>query len=290
MGGSDLAFIRLLAEAKEGGQARVDALLALSQRTLFVPTWIPGDEAFRTVVNSGGVGALPVFATLGSAEELSHRFGWATPDGRVPIREVGARAVLGHALAQNLLVLVEMGKEHSIEIDVEEIRPLLHPSNRRDPSGAFSVSGKTTSAVTEAVAARDARRASSRPPSADRISSVPNEVGIASRTSNPTLIAVTALSLNPTDALLDALSEVLRAYPEVEWACLAMVSEGNAPAQPATLLRVDGSYRSRLPEIHDALHRESEKFQAGLQIVLADDPAVMKAARQLGKPYYPWRK
>lgn len=292
MGGSDLALFRLLAEAREGGQARVDALLALSQRTLFVPTWIPDDDAFRTVVNSSGVGALPVFATAASAQEISKRFGWSTPDGRTPFREVGARAALGHALAQNLLVLVEMGTDHALEIDVEEIRPLIHPSNRRDPSGAFSVSGKTTSAVTEAVAARDARRASSRPPpSGSRISSSANLIPATAKV--PTSVnawVVAPLALHPTDDLLDALSDVVRNYPEVEWACLAMVAKDGGPARPASLMRVDASFRARVAEIVDAMTRVSEQLNAGLEILLADDPTVMKAARHLGKPYYPWRK
>ena len=41
------AFRRLLSDAAAGGQAKVDALVALSQRTLFVATWTPGSVRQR---------------------------------------------------------------------------------------------------------------------------------------------------------------------------------------------------------------------------------------------------
>jgi hypothetical protein len=119
------ALRRLMGEAASGGAAKADAVTALMQRTLFVPTWRIGDDGFRTVVNSSGVAAMPVWLDLAGIEEASRTFGWAMPDGRVPHKEVGARAALGHALANNLLVVVELGGDPTMEIEADELRPLL---------------------------------------------------------------------------------------------------------------------------------------------------------------------
>jgi hypothetical protein len=119
------ALRRLMGEAASGGAAKVDAVTALAQRTLFVPTWRIGDDGFRTVVNSSGIAAMPVWLDLAGIEEASRMFGWAMPDGRVPYKEIGARAALGHALAHNLLVVVELGGDPSMEIEQDELRPLL---------------------------------------------------------------------------------------------------------------------------------------------------------------------
>lgn len=114
-----------MGEAASSGQAKSDAVTALAQRTLFVPTWRIGDDGFRTVVSSSGVAAMPVWLDLAGIEEASRTFGWAMPDGRVPYKEIGARAALGHALANNLLVVVELGGEPTLEIEQDELRPLL---------------------------------------------------------------------------------------------------------------------------------------------------------------------
>ena len=87
------AFRRLLSDAAAGGQAKVDALVALSQRTLFVATWTPGSDDFRTLVNSSGQQALPVFSSKAELDEAAGRFGWAGPDGSVPHLEVGACSI-----------------------------------------------------------------------------------------------------------------------------------------------------------------------------------------------------
>lgn len=312
-GAGDEAFVRLLADARDGGQSRVDALVALSQRTLYVPTWLPGDDAFRTVVSSAGVAALPVFATLQSVEETSRRFGWTTPDGRVPYREVGARGALGHAVAQNLLVVVEMGTAHALEIEQEEIRPLLTQNSRRDPSGPFAATGKVQSAVTAAVAARQTRQSGSIPPPAPQqpasraMTPAPVQQPSASGTRPMTTrspsgyplsmepITVGAqtiahLKLTPTDALLDGLSDVLRGYPEVEWACLALVSSAAQPEVPAVMIRIDSTFRTRVGEINAGIAAAAKSLGTELRTVLLDDPTLMRAARSVGKPFFPWRK
>ncbi|MBK8171025.1 MAG: hypothetical protein IPK60_11875 [Sandaracinaceae bacterium] len=310
-GAGDEAFLRLLADAAGGGQSRVDALVALAQRTLFVPTWLPGDDAFRTVVSSAGVAALPVFVTMQSIEETSRRFGWATPDGRIPYREVGARGALGHALAQNLLVVVEMGTNHAIEIDQDEIRPLVSSASRRDPSGPFASAGKVNSEMIAAVNAREAKQSGSIPPPAGSQSVrplTPPPGALAATAERPggnrtpsvyplstapvsiDGVTLSNLTLTPTDALLDGLSEVLRGYPEVEWACLAMLARGANQPAPAVMMRIDTAFRTRVGEITGGIGVAAQKLGAVLEVLLLDDPALMRAARSVGKPFYPWRK
>jgi|GEM_PF-1158896 len=140
-----------MAEVGAGGQAKVDALVALSQRTVFAPTWRMGDDGYRTVVSSNGVAALPVWLDFEALADASMAFGWALPDGRVAYKEIGARAALGHALANNLLVVVEMGTEHSMEVEQEEMRLLLAPQARSESSGAFAGAGRLQSSLMRAV-------------------------------------------------------------------------------------------------------------------------------------------
>ncbi len=140
-----------MAEVGAGGQAKVDALVALSQRTVFAPTWRMGDDGYRTVVSSSGVAALPVWLDFESLADASIAFGWALPDGRVAYKEIGARAALGHALANNLLVVVEMGADHAMEVEQEEMRLLLAPQARSESSGAFAGAGRLQSSLMRAV-------------------------------------------------------------------------------------------------------------------------------------------
>ena len=56
-----IAFRRVLAEATAGEQARVDALVVLAQRTLFIATWPAPNQVARTLTNSDGETALPLF-------------------------------------------------------------------------------------------------------------------------------------------------------------------------------------------------------------------------------------
>ncbi len=142
-----------MAEAGTGGQAKVDALVALAQRTVFVPTWRMGDDGYRTMVSSTGVAALGVWLDFESLADASMAFGWVMPDGRVAYKEIGARAALGHALANNLLVVVEMGAEHSMEIEEHEMRLLLAPQARSESSGAFAGTGRLQSSLMRAVRA-----------------------------------------------------------------------------------------------------------------------------------------
>lgn len=144
------ALRRLLTDASAGGQAKVDALVALSQRTVWVVPW-DGVEGFRTLVNSTGLAALPVFTTEAELNEACQRFGWLSPDGTAAQKEIGARAAFGYARDQNLgFVVVDITSEHSLEIPKDELEPLLTRGSR-ESAGPFAATGRVESSLMAAV-------------------------------------------------------------------------------------------------------------------------------------------
>ena len=150
------AMIRLLADAAQGGQAKVDALVALSQRTLWLVPWGEGIEGYRTLINSTGLAALPVFTSVRELEEACQRFGWLDPSGQSPHAEVGARQSFTYARTNNLgFVVVDIAGEHSLEIAQEELAPLL--TNRQQLQGPFAAAGRVGSDLIAAVERRSSQ-------------------------------------------------------------------------------------------------------------------------------------
>jgi hypothetical protein len=319
----DEAFLRLIILAStDGGDARVDALLALAQRNVFVPTWFAGDGNFRTVFSSGGISGLPVYTTIPELEEMSRRYGWLMPDGKVCYREVAAMVAMSHALSQNLLVLLNMGSEYALELDTDELRPLVANANNMT-QGPFSGAGRLGASLSDVVQRRTPpppRPTSSpgvlaspfnlnqiarlppgyetRPAIAlpnERPSSAPgeNRVSLPPDTKVVSLASGTelsALATPPTDELLDALDAVLRQFPEAEWACIASVAKPPTPSVPTICLRVAENFRTRVAEIATALKTAATQENATLDVFLLDDVAATRGARHVGRPFFPWRK
>ena len=86
-----VAFRRVLADATAGDQARVDALVVLAQRRMYAATWPGPSQMVRTLTNSDGETALPLFTGLDSLESTATRFGWRDPDGSLQWKELTAR-------------------------------------------------------------------------------------------------------------------------------------------------------------------------------------------------------
>ncbi|AKF03376.1 SseB family protein [Sandaracinus amylolyticus] len=317
------ALYRLLSEAAHGGQAKVDALLALMQRTLFVAPWPAGTEGYRTLVNSQGIAALPVFTEREQLEAAARRYGWLAADGSVPAIEIGARQAFHYARAQTLaFVVVDIAAEHGLEVAREELEPLLSPAARRESSGPFAGAGRISSTLMSKVrphtqtptpgsiespiraatpppgslpSARSATGSSpgtiARPPTPASGSSPgtlrrPSGSLLVAPTEPGTVLASAKLGapVAPIDeALLEALEPVLRAFPEVEWACL-----GTLDRDPVIGLRVDSRMRQRVEEI--ASHVATAASPATLPVVLLDDPQDMRAARADALVFYPWRR
>jgi hypothetical protein len=154
------SFRQTLADASSGEQARVDALVVLADRLVFVATWPGPNQAARTLTNSHGESALPLFTGLDVLEATATRFGWRNPDGSLQFRELGALEALRHALARSVhFVVIDMGCEHSVEFAREEIEPLLQSSPEPTGTGPFAGSSEHQAAILDAV-----RRNSNRPP------------------------------------------------------------------------------------------------------------------------------
>ena len=352
------ALWRLLAEAASGGQAKVDAIVALSQRTLFVGTWKPnGEGGFRTLQNSNGQTALPVFTTAHELQESARRFAWFQPDGSLNSAEVGARQALRHVVDQNLAFLVvDIATEHSLEVERAELEPLVKGVGRSDSQGPYAGVGRISSEMIRRVRPTPppmqavvppghepadpstppgnygevVRRASSLSPAPEQgapaivmppmapppvapppvapappapmpmaaaapgLSASTNMVdsgaGVSASFGAGSSVEFRALDHAPSDELLDALSAVLRGYPEVEWAVFANVARGPVAAVPTVGLRVDTSFRTRVGEIIPALKQAADAHGATVDVLLLDDPKLMRAARAGQLVFFPWRR
>ena len=154
-----IAFRRVLAEASTSEQARVDALMALWQRTVYAATWPGPNQAARTLTNSHGESALPLFTGLDALDTSATRFGWRGPDGTLLFRELPAREAVRHALARNVqFVVMDIGCEHSVELAREELEPLLNLAAQPNGTSPYAGTEQRHQAVLDAV------RRSNRPP------------------------------------------------------------------------------------------------------------------------------
>ncbi len=314
---------RLLADAQQGGQAKVDALIALAQRTLWVVSWPNAADGYRTLVNSSGMAALPVFTEREMLDSAAERFGWVGTDGSVAAAEVGARKALSFARERGLaFVVVDIVADHSLEITREEIEPLLTPAARRESQGAFAGTGRISSALMQSVRggtpapmpAVGPIRAPTPPPGslsparpqvvapppgsspgtltagsspgAVASGSSPGNLPAAEADGDPSPLVTASrlmtLTSNPDPALVDRLDAVLRNYPEVEWACLGLMTS----AHMVIGLRLDVRMRTRL----ETLLAELGSVSNGTPVTLLDDPAMMRAARAEAFVFFPWRK
>ncbi len=146
-----IAFRRLLGDANAGDQARVDILVVLVQRTVVVATWPGREDDIRTLTNSQGETAMPLFTGTEYLEAAARRFGWFNPDGTLQWKEMGARQALRQALARHLrYVVIDIGSSHAVEFGSDEIRPLVSATERPE-TGPFAGAGRVSTSVREAV-------------------------------------------------------------------------------------------------------------------------------------------
>jgi len=364
------AFRRLLKEGAAGGSAKVDALLALAQRTVYVATWTEGGEEYRTLVNGNGQSALPIFTDDDELDRAASHFGWVDEGmPRTPRRELGAREALRYVVSHNLdFLVVDIAASWRLEAEAGEIEPLL--TGRAEPAGPYAGMGKVSSSVMRAVKPTpptgqtvalesavgragfptgektdtDPRPSLPPSPAASRVGQPPAEPDVAparfaaSKSSAPSAPAASpppaapsetasqpgsrpslpspppppppgavgnaATDLlppdqarlgppdgSPSDALIDAFHEVLREYPEVEWAayCTAAASEDD-PTSPAVGLRVDAGFRKRVDDLAAALRRTSHQVEgSAMRVLLLDKPELVRTARSEALVFYPWR-
>lgn len=303
------AFHRLLTDAHSAPQAKVDALVALVMRTVYVVPWPGGVAGYRTLVNSDGVAALPIFTTPGCLEEAARRYGWVEPDGSIPQAEIGARAAFNYAFGENVaFVVIDIAEDHALEVTKEEVEPLLTPAARRESSGPYSAAGKISSSLIRAVKstpppmkAVDGQMHPTPVPGSlqaaqPRIEPPKSTPGVEpSPSGGPPSAAGPSLAYGAPPSDLDdevyaSLQAALRDYPEVEWAALMTAApQGGGPSLCAGV-RIDASFRKRVDEIADAVRAAAADHGVLLEVLLLDAPEATRGAREAGEVFYPWRK
>jgi hypothetical protein len=105
---------------------RMRALETIVQRSVVAPTWPNSPDAVRTLTNSDGEHAMPLFSALDTLQAAARRFGWAQPDGSLGLRELPAREALRSALEQGVhFVVLDIFAEHATEFSRDEITQVL---------------------------------------------------------------------------------------------------------------------------------------------------------------------
>lgn len=328
-----IAFRRLLKNAALEDQARVDALVVLSQSTVFAALWPGSDSEIRTLTNSAGDIAMPLFTGYDVMSEVARLYGWLNPDGSLQHKEIGAREALRQAIARGVqYIVVDFGSHFAVEFAKQEIEPLLLINHERDTTGPFAGTGKVSSFLMEVV--RQTPRSTNPPSKTDgyirsisrpqpthhsnshlnkdvNIAAPAESLGSPTHQNSPTRTPLhspnsdekgasqhrndpppgsfspqtTALS----DSLLLQLSEKLRQFPEVEWACSASIQQDTATT-PMVGVRIDPTFQTRWEEIKDSLVKIGQTHQIDLQVYSLNDPQLVRQAREVGIVFHPFRK
>ena len=156
-GDSLSALQRLLHEAASGGQSRVDALLALTHRQVFVTQKRKGG-AYRSMVTQEGQHALLVFTSPEVFNKTCARYGWIG----IETVEIPAREAFRYANAANLDgLVVDAGSDHAMSIGINEISPILDSKPGRELTGPFNISDNLPRKLNNAVSTETGKKKSS---------------------------------------------------------------------------------------------------------------------------------
>ena len=119
--GSD-AFLDLLTEGAKGPKPKAEALEALSLRPVWLATWEPRAEGYRTLINANGEEALAVFSSERELKEAAQQFEWVDADGSVATHRAIGGDILRHAWTREYaFVVVDIAADHSLEYERDEI-------------------------------------------------------------------------------------------------------------------------------------------------------------------------
>jgi len=230
------ALHRLLSDAQHGGQAKVDALIALAQRTVFVVPWPNPADGYRTLVSSSGLAALPIFTDAQMLHDAATRFGWVDSDGNVAHTEIGSRQALSFARDRGLaFVVVDIAAEHSLEISAAEIDPLLTPAARRESQGPFAGTGRISSTLIRSVQPMAGMAASA----ARSITPPPGSVPAASPKSTPypgTLAQRPQVQAPPPGSSPGTVSAPLAQKPRSGGSSPGLIAALNASGPPSPII------------------------------------------------------
>ena len=132
------AFLELLREGVEGASSKVEALEALALRPVWLVTWEPRAEGFRTLINADGEEALAVFSSEAKLETAAAQFGWVDDDGAVATHRAIGGDILRHAWTREYaFVVIDIGTDYSLEYERAELKSILRDL---DSTGPFRTS------------------------------------------------------------------------------------------------------------------------------------------------------
>ena len=135
--GSD-AFLDLLHEGAKGEGPKAEALEALSLRPVWLATWEPKAEGYRTLINASGEEALAVFSTEKELKAAAIRFDWLDDKGSIATHQAIGGDILRHAWTREYAyVVIDIGSDHSLEYERDELKAILREV---DTTGPFRTS------------------------------------------------------------------------------------------------------------------------------------------------------
>ena len=159
------AFRMLLSAGAEGAGPKSEALGALSLRPVWLATWEPRAEGFRTLINADGEEALAVFSSQAELKNAAKQFDWLENDGTVATHRAIGGDILRHAWTREYaFVVIDIGTAHSLEYARDELKSILR---EMDSTGSFRTSRPPPPPGSEKPATR-----SSFPPPVERISTL----------------------------------------------------------------------------------------------------------------------
>jgi hypothetical protein len=294
-----VALKAALSAAARDPALRARAIAALRGAELWAATW-PSDPSFlRTLTSSSGVTALPVFSDERELQEASQRYAWGSVDGQAPRCTVALWEAMRVAKQQKAqLLVIDIASEHALELDEGDMELLSAPPSSKPPARMQKVRSTPPPPSANVVT-----RASARPslqegggsgtysPLRPRtITPNPGAHTVSATFGATPTATMQALETTPSEELLDELAEILREYPEVEWACLVTGARADHVQSQSIALRIEPAFHKNLAEIAQKLREVGALRHATYDVLVLDTPEQMKQARQIGFPFYPWRK
>ena len=132
------ALLVLLNEGRQGPGAKAEALEALSLRPVWLATWEPRAEGFRTLINADGEEALAVFSSEEELTATATRFDWVEEDGTIATHRAIGGDILRHAWTREYaFVVIDIASEHSLEYERDELKSIMR---EMDSTGPFRTS------------------------------------------------------------------------------------------------------------------------------------------------------
>lgn len=132
------AFLVLLSEGAKGPGPKSEALEALAMRPVWLATWEPRAEGFRTLINADGEEALAVFSCEDKLKSAAARFDWLEPDGTIATHRAIGGDILRHAWTREYAhVVIDIGSDVSLEYERDEMKTIMR---EMDSTGPFRTS------------------------------------------------------------------------------------------------------------------------------------------------------